>query len=73
MWLKSNLIKGVLENILEDKMEEQLGRSKYQCLDADDFKKVNYRNVYSKKNLRSSFWNVDPIYLKIEVVNSSLR
>ena len=57
--LIQKLVKDVLENILEGEMEEHLGRSKYQRLDDEDFDKVNYRNGYSKKNLRSSFGDVD--------------
>ena len=57
--LIQKLVKDVLENILEGEMEEHLGRSKYQRLDDEDFEKVNYRNGYSKKNLRSSFGDVD--------------
>lgn len=40
-------------------LEEHLGRSKYQRLDDEDFEKVNYRNGYSKKNLRRSFGDID--------------
>lgn len=57
--LIQKLVRDVLENILEGEMEEHLGRSKYQRLDDEDFEKVNYRNGYSKKNLRSSFGDVD--------------
>lgn len=57
--LIQKLVKDVLENILEGEMEEHLGRSKYQRLADEDFEKVNYRNGYSKKNLRSSFGDVD--------------
>lgn len=57
--LIQKLVKDVLENILEGEMEEHLGRSKYQRLDDEDFERVNYRNGYSKKNLRSSFGDVD--------------
>lgn len=59
--LVQRLVKDVLENILEGEMDEHLGRDKYDRqtqakLDPED---RNYRNGYSKKNLRSSFGDVD--------------
>lgn len=55
--LIQKLVKDVLENILEGEMEEHLGRSKHERL--TESIKNNYRNGYSKKNLRSSFGDVD--------------
>ncbi|USS00652.1 IS256 family transposase [Clostridium septicum] len=57
--LIQRLVKDVLENILEGEMEEHLGRNKYERVEAVDQTKKNYRNGYSRKNLRSSFGDVD--------------
>ena len=57
--LIQRLIKDVLENILEGEMEEHLGRDKYERVENTDNENKNYRNGYSKKNLRSSFGDVD--------------
>ena len=71
--LIKKLVKDVLENILEGEMEEHLGRSKYQRLDDEDFEKVNYRNGYSKKNLKSSFGDTDLNILRARNGNSNLK
>lgn len=57
--LIQKLVKDVLENSLEGTIEEHLRISKHQYLDNKDSKKVNYKNIYSKKNLRSSFKNIN--------------
>ena len=57
--LVQRLVKDVLENILEAEMDEYLGRDKYQRQSNIDPGERNYRNGYSKKNLRSSFGDVD--------------
>ncbi|GAA0182966.1 IS256 family transposase [Clostridium sediminicola] len=57
--LIQRLVKDVLQNILEGEMEEHLGRDKYERHNNDDTEDRNYRNGYSKKNLRSSFGDVD--------------
>ena len=51
--LIKKLVKDILENILKGEMEEYFGRSKYQHSDDENW------NGYSKKNLRSSFGDVD--------------
>lgn len=40
-------------------MEEHLGSDKYERSSSDENIEKNYRNVYSSKNLRSSFGDVD--------------
>lgn len=57
--LVQRLVKDVLENILEAEMDEHLGRDKYQRQSNIEPGERNYRNGYSKKNLRSSFGDVD--------------
>lgn len=57
--LIQRLVKDVLENILEGEMEEHLGRNKYERTENVENQHKNYRNGYSKKNLRSSFGDVD--------------
>ena len=57
--LVQRLVKDVLENILEAEMDEHLGRDKYQRQSNIEPGDRNYRNGYSKKNLRSSFGDVD--------------
>lgn len=57
--LIQRLVKDVLENILEGEMEEHLGRNKYERTENTENQHKNYRNGYSKKNLRSSFGDVD--------------
>lgn len=59
--LVQRLVKDVLENILEGEMDEHLGRDKYdrEAQAKLEPKDRNYRNGYSKKNLRSSFGDVD--------------
>ena len=69
--LIQRLVKDVLENILEGEMEEYLGRNKYERVEAVDQTKKNYRNGYSRKNLRSSFGDVDLDYPVIEMLNLS--
>lgn len=56
--LVQRLVKDVLENILEAEMDEHLGRDKYQRQSDIEPGERNYRNGYSKKNLRSSFGDV---------------
>lgn len=57
--LIQRLVKDVLENILEVEMEDHLGKDKYQRSSSDESGKKNYINGYSRKNLRSSFGDVD--------------
>ena len=57
--LVQRLVKDVLENILEAEMDEHLGRDKYQRQSDIEPGERNYRNGYKKKNLRSSFGDVD--------------
>lgn len=57
--LIQRLVKDVLENILEGEMEEHLGRNRCERQKEDNNEDPNYRNGYSKKNLRSSFGDVD--------------
>lgn len=57
--LIQRLVKDVLENILEGEMEDHLGREKYQRQEDTNIENRNYRNGYSRKNLRSSFGDVD--------------
>ncbi|WP_461207107.1 IS256 family transposase [Clostridium sp. DL1XJH146] len=57
--LIQRLVKDVLENILEGEMEDHLGREKYQRQEDMNIQDRNYRNGYSRKNLRSSFGDVD--------------
>lgn len=58
--LLQRLFKDVMQQLLEAEMEETLGREKYERNSeyyVDEEK--NYRNGYSKKNVRSSFGNVE--------------
>lgn len=57
--LIQRLVKDVLENILEGEIEEHLGRDKYERTESINNEIKNYRNGYSRKNLRSSFGDVD--------------
>lgn len=57
--LVQRLVKDVLENILDAEMDEHLGRDKYERQTDMNQEDRNYRNGYSKKNLRSSFGDVD--------------
>ena len=58
--LLQRLFKDVMQQLLEAEMEETIGREKYernhQYYDEEE---KNYRNGYSKKNVRSSFGNVE--------------
>lgn len=54
--LMQRLFGNIIQQFLEAEMEEHLGREKYE-MDSDDDK--NYRNGYSKKNIRTSFGEVD--------------
>ncbi|MDU2448732.1 MAG: transposase, partial [Eggerthella sp.] len=58
--LLQRLFKDVMQQLLEAEMEETIGREKYERNSQyyDDEEK-NYRNGYSKKNVRSSFGNVE--------------
>ncbi|MPM66943.1 IS256 family transposase ISCpe3 [bioreactor metagenome] len=58
--LLQRLFKDVMQQLLEVEMEETIGREKYERNSQyyDDEEK-NYRNGYSKKNVRSSFGNVE--------------
>lgn len=55
--LMQRLLKDVIQQLLEAEMDEQLGREKYERTCSSDSK--NYRNGYSKKNIDSSFGEVD--------------
>ncbi|MGO5076185.1 IS256 family transposase [Clostridium sporogenes] len=55
--LIQRMLKDVIQNILEAEMEEHLGREKYERNIENNNK--NYRNGYSKKNIRSSFGDMD--------------
>lgn len=55
--LMQRLLKDVIQQLLEAEMDEQLGREKYERICNNDNK--NYRNGYSKKNIDSSFGEVD--------------
>ena len=57
--LVQRLVKDVLENILDAEMDEHLGRDKYERQTDMNEEDRNYRNGYSKKNLRSSFGDVN--------------
>lgn len=58
--LLQRLFKDVMQQLLEAEMEETIGRGKYErnseCYEDEE---KNYRNGYSKKNVRSSFGNVE--------------
>ncbi|AEB76889.1 transposase, Mutator family [Clostridium botulinum BKT015925] len=55
--LIQRMLKDVIQNILEAEMEDHLGRDKYERNSENNSK--NYRNGYSKKNIRSSFGDID--------------
>lgn len=54
--LMQRLLGGVMQQLLEAEMEEHLGREKYERSSDEETK--NYRNGHSKKNIRSSFGDV---------------
>lgn len=51
--LMQKLLKDVMQQLLEAEMDEHLGRNKYER--ADNESEKNYRNGYSKKDVRSSY------------------
>ncbi|WP_238907697.1 IS256 family transposase [Clostridium sp. YIM B02506] len=55
--LMQKLFKDVIQQLLEAEMDESLGRERYERINDDEEK--NYRNGYSKKNVRSSFGEVE--------------
>jgi len=55
--LMQRLLKDVIQQLLEAEMDEELGREKYQRSSNNDNK--NYRNGYSKKNVDSSFGELE--------------
>lgn len=55
--LMQRLLKDVIQQLLEAEMDEQLGREKYQRANESDNK--NYRNGYSRKNVDSSFGELE--------------
>lgn len=58
--LLQRLFKDVMQQLLEAEMEETIGREKYERnTQYYDDEEKNYRNGYSKKNVRSSFGNVE--------------
>ena len=54
--LLQRLLKDVIQNMLEAEMEDLLGREKYERDEESNYK--NYRNGYSKKNIKSSVGDV---------------
>ena len=54
--LMQKLLKDVIQQLLEAEMDEHLGREKYER--ADNESEKNYRNGYSKKDVRSSYGEV---------------
>ena len=54
--LMQKLLKDVMQQLLEGEMDEYLGRDKYERTDSETEK--NYRNSYSKKDVRSSYGKV---------------
>ncbi len=54
--LMQKLLKDVIQQLLEAEMDEHLGREKYERSDNENEK--NYRNGYSKKDVRSSYGEV---------------
>ncbi|OPJ57895.1 IS256 family transposase [Clostridium chromiireducens] len=54
--LMQKLLKDVMQQLLEAEMDEHLGREKYER--ADNESEKNYRNGYSKKDVRSSYGEV---------------
>lgn len=58
--LLQRLFKDVMQQLLEAEMEETIGRGKYERKsESYEDEEKNYRNGYSKKNVRSSFGNVE--------------
>lgn len=58
--LLQKLFKDIMQQLLQAEMEENLSREKYERIDKEcDDKEPNYRNEYSKKNVRSSFGDVN--------------
>ncbi|WP_460293464.1 IS256 family transposase [Clostridium tertium] len=58
--LLQRLFKDVMQQLLEAEMEETIGRGKYERnSEYYEDEEKNYRNGYSKKNVRSSFGNVE--------------
>lgn len=55
--LMQRLLGGVMQQLLEAEMEEHLGRGKYERSDEEEDK--NYRNGYSRKNIKSSYGDVE--------------
>lgn len=55
--LMQKLLKDVMQQLLEAEMDEALGRERYERIGTDEDK--NYRNGHSKKNVRSSFGEVE--------------
>lgn len=54
--LMQRLFGNIIQQFLEAEMEDHLGRDKYERAEGDE---KNYRNGYSKKNIRTSFGEVD--------------
>lgn len=50
--LMQKLLKDVMQQLLEAEMDEHLGRDKYEKINNQS--ENNYRNGYSKKDVRSS-------------------
>ena len=58
--LLQRLFKDVMQQLLEAEMEENLGRERYERIDDNcENEDRNYRNGHSKKNVRSSFGDVE--------------
>ena len=58
--LLQRLFKDVMQQLLEAEMEENLGRERYERISDDsECEERNYRNGHSKKNVRSSFGDVE--------------
>lgn len=54
--LMQRLFGNIIQQFLEAEMEEHLGREKYE---RDSTEEKNYRNGYSKKNIKTSFGEVE--------------
>lgn len=54
--LMQRLFGNIIQQFLEAEMEEHLGREKYE---RDNTEEKNYRNGYSKKNIKTSFGEVE--------------
>ena len=54
--LMQKLLKDVMQQLLEAEMDEHLGRDKYERTNSET--ENNYRNGYSKKDVRSSYGEV---------------